>query len=62
MRIKKTIADIAILIGIIVVLCAAGGSDTGMFNIEQTLLRVIIGIILTIVGSLYGAYLQKNFK
>ncbi len=60
MKIKKTVADIAILIGVILVIFAAGGSDTEMFNIGQALLRVIIGIILIIGGGIYGVYVQKN--
>ena len=59
MRIKKMIANITIWVGIILVLFAAGGSDTEMFNIGQALLRVIIGIIL-IVGGIYGVYVRKN--
>ena len=56
MKVKKKIANAAILIGIIVVLFAAGGSDTEMFNIEQTILRVAIGGILIIGGCTYGIY------
>lgn len=60
MKIKKTVADVVVVIGIILILCAAGGSDTGTFSIEQTLLRVMIGIILIIGGGIYGVYVRKN--
>lgn len=60
MKIKKTVADVVVVIGIILILCAAGGSDTGTFGIEQTLLRVMIGIILIIGGGIYGVYVRKN--
>ena len=60
MRIKKTIADVVVIIGIILILCAAGGSDTGMFNAGQALLRVMIGLILIIGGGIYGVYVRKN--
>lgn len=60
MKIKKTIADVLILIGAILVIFAAGGSDTEMFNIGQTLLRVIIGLILIIGGGIYGVYVQND--
>lgn len=60
MKIKKTIADITVAIGIILVLFASGGSDTEMFNIEQALLRVMIGIILIVGGGIYGVYVRKN--
>lgn len=60
MKIKKTIATVTTLMGIVLVIGAAGGSDTGTFNIEQTLLRVMIGIILIIGGGIYGVYVHKN--
>lgn len=60
MKIKKTIATIVTIIGIVLVIGAAGGSDTGTFNFEQALLRVMIGLILIIGGGIYGVYVHKN--
>ena len=61
-KIRKTIATLITVVGLLIVMGSVGGSDTELISFGQAILQVIIGLILAIGGAIYGVYLQENFQ
>ena len=61
-RIVKALATITTTVGLLIILGSVGGSDTGLIGLRQAILQIIIGLVLTIGGAIYGVYLQEKFK
>lgn len=62
MKIKRAIATLTTVIGLLVVIGSVGGCDTGLISFVQAILQTILGLALTIGGAAYGVYVQEHIK